>query len=241
MMALYKANPGAFYKKNVNALMEGKTLKIPEKSDLVTLTKRQANAKFYRQMAVWEGKAIVEPEVQVVADRPSNNQLKLVPPVEDSLEQANYITANTEEGQKLNSQNKQLQQRLANLEKQFSIMQNMLAIKDQQLAALQNKEFDLEVPVSTPDVIQDEVLVDNDDDVESAVVVPELSEPLATGVQDVEDGDTEKSELGVDVDGSRLVDTSVTVTSKKNQLLRLLLLSPCPGYSRRCCAARIWY
>lgn len=221
MMALYKANPGAFYKKNVNALMEGKTLKIPEKSDLVTLTKRQANAKFYRQMAVWEGKAIVEPEVQVVADRPSNNQLKLVPPVEDSLEQANYITANTEEGQKLNSQNKQLQQRLANLEKQFSIMQNMLAIKDQQLAALQNKEFDLEVPVSTPDVIQDEVLVDNDDDVESAVVVPELSEPLATGVQDVEDGDTEKSELGVDVDGSRLVDTSVTVTSKKEPALEV--------------------
>ncbi len=215
MMALYKANPSAFYKKNVNALMEGKTLKIPEKSDLLTLTQRQANANFYRQMAVWEGKAVADPEIQVVADRLGNNQLKLVPPVEDSLEQANYITANTEEGQKLNSQNKQLQQRLANLEEQFAIMQNMLAIKDQQLAALQNKELDPEVLISAPDTAQYEVLADNE--VES-VVVPELSESPIVGVKLVEDRAAEKSELRADVDDSQLVGTSVTGVSKEPAL-----------------------
>jgi pilus assembly protein FimV len=213
MMALYKANPGAFYKKIVNALMEGKTLKIPEKPDLLALTKQQASAKFYRQMAVWEGKAVAEPEIQVV-DKKVNNQLKLVPPVEDSLEQADYITANTEVSQELSSQNKQLQQRLANLEEQFAIMQNMLAIKDQQLAALQNKELDPEIPISAPELTQDEVSADSDVD---SAVVSELSEPPVTDTKLVEGKGTEKAESSVD--DSQLVNTPASGTDTSNELV----------------------
>ena len=67
MMALYKANPRAFYKKNVNALMAGKTLKIPGKANILQLSKKQANTQFYRQMAVWKGKPVSEPdEPQVI-------------------------------------------------------------------------------------------------------------------------------------------------------------------------------
>jgi pilus assembly protein FimV len=47
MMALYKANPRAFYKKNVNALMAGKTLKTPSDADINSLSKAQANTEFY--------------------------------------------------------------------------------------------------------------------------------------------------------------------------------------------------
>jgi len=141
MMALYKANPQAFYKKNVNALMAGKTLKIPKQSEIVILSKKQANTQFYKQMAVWEGKAIAEPEVRVADNkRNTTNQLTLVAPVEEKLNQSEVLATNGENTQQLSTENTQLQERLANLEKQFVLMQEMLAIKDQQLAALQNAQ-----------------------------------------------------------------------------------------------------
>jgi len=141
MMALYKANPHAFYKKNVNALMAGKTLKIPKQSEIFALSKKQANTQFYRQMAVWEGKAIAEPEVRVADNkRNTTNQLTLVAPVEEKLNQSEVLATNGENTQQLSTENIQLQERLANLEKQFVLMQEMLAIKDQQLAALQNAQ-----------------------------------------------------------------------------------------------------
>lgn len=138
MMALYKANPDAFYKKNVNALMAGKTLKIPEKSDIIELSKQQANRQFYRQMAVWEGRAVDEPEEQIASDVKTSSQLTLVPPSEETVSHSDYLTANANDERAFVVENQQLQERLANLEKQFAIMQEMLAIKNQQLATLQN-------------------------------------------------------------------------------------------------------
>jgi pilus assembly protein FimV len=143
MMALYKANPRAFYKKNVNALMAGKSLKIPEKSEIVRLSKKQANTEFYNQMAVWEGKAIVESEAQLASeDTKSSNQLTLVPPTEELIgSDALSADASDSDTLGLKTENQELQERLANLEKQFVIMQEMLAIKDQQLAAIQNAQI----------------------------------------------------------------------------------------------------
>ncbi|MCK5869543.1 fimbrial protein FimV [Methylococcaceae bacterium CS1] len=148
MMALYKANPGAFYKKNVNALMQGKALKISEKSDLVKLSKKQAHTQFYRQMAIWEGKAVAEPvlvEIQEPVSEPElqessdpSSKLTLVSPNEETVTQSTPLTANSAETESLVTENQQLQERLANLEKQFAIMQEMMAIKDQQLAVMQN-------------------------------------------------------------------------------------------------------
>lgn len=144
MMALYKANPRAFYKKNVNALMAGKSLKIPKKSEIVQLSKKQANTEFYNQMAVWEGKAIAEPETQLVStdNTKTSNQLTLVPPTEGLVDtDALSADASDVDVRGLKTENQQLQERLANLEKQFVIMQEMLAIKDQQLATIQNAKI----------------------------------------------------------------------------------------------------
>jgi len=143
MLALYKANPRAFYKKNVNALMAGKSLKIPEKSEIVRLSKKQANTEFYNQMAVWEGKAIAEPEAQLASeDTKSSNQLTLVPPTEELIgSDALSADASDIDTLGLKTENQELQERLANLEKQFVIMQEMLAIKDQQLAAIQDAQI----------------------------------------------------------------------------------------------------
>ena len=157
MMALYKANPAAFYKNNVNALMEGKTLKIPEKAEILKLSKAQARSQFYRQMAVWEGRAVAEPEPVMVSESEprvqeagdTNIKLTLISPSEEAVTQSAALTANPIETENLATENVQLQERLANLEKQFAIMQEMMAIKDQQLAAMQNAQLAPEIKSDT--------------------------------------------------------------------------------------------
>ncbi|WP_428354132.1 FimV/HubP family polar landmark protein [Methyloprofundus sp.] len=155
MMALYKANPGAFYKQNVNALMQGKSLKIPARVDILKLSKQQARQQFYRQMAIWEGKAVADPVVvqpKPVSVKPESrteapeiasdsSKLTLIPPSEEALSESVALANNSNETEKLTSENQQLQERLANLEKQFAIVQEMMAIKDQQLAAMQNQQL----------------------------------------------------------------------------------------------------
>jgi hypothetical protein len=44
------------------------TLNIPEKAKIIKLSKKQAHAQFYRQMAVWEGRAVPEPEPVIVVE-----------------------------------------------------------------------------------------------------------------------------------------------------------------------------
>ena len=55
MMALYKANPHAFYGKNINALMRKKMLRVPDREEILALSQRQADAKFDNQMSAWKG------------------------------------------------------------------------------------------------------------------------------------------------------------------------------------------
>ncbi|NOQ14435.1 MAG: hypothetical protein GQ583_08180 [Methyloprofundus sp.] len=154
MMALYRANPGAFYKKNVNALMAGKILKIPDRAEILSLSKKQANTQFYRQMAVWKGKAVSEPDVQQADSEDNSKQLTLIPPTVDDAASSDALTANTAGQDSLVAENQQLQERLANLEKQFALIQEMMVIKDQQLAVMQNGQAgeDLQTdPTLAPD------------------------------------------------------------------------------------------
>ena len=188
MMALYKANPAAFYKPNVNALMQGKTLKIPEKSEILKLTKKQANTQFYRQMAVWEGRvAPSKPEIQIASDIDNSNQLTLIPPEDEiSAPSTGISAANAEDTEELEAENQKLQDRLANLEKQFAIMQEMMAIKDQQLAVMQNVQTDQqqEVPPKqpvTPDVEPTQLVVEPTQPTDTTVIVekPPVKPPVA--------------------------------------------------------------
>ena len=151
MLALYKANSSAFYKNNINALMAGKTLKIPQKTEIIKVSKKQAHDQFYRQMAVWEGKAAPEPESVTIVELDAaaeiqeasdvNAKLTLESPSEEVISQSAALAAEAAETEQLVFENVQLQERLANLEKQFAIMQEMMAIKDQQLAAMQNSQL----------------------------------------------------------------------------------------------------
>ena len=160
MIALYEANPQAFYKENVNALMAGKVLKVPEQQVVLRLSRKQASSEFYRQVKAWEGRIETKPVVdelttlQTTADAESG-QLKLIAPSEaevaDDIEvvpgeatTASNIEANVSEIQagtgsdSLSVENQDLKARLEKLEKQMAIMQKMLVLRDEQLAVLQS-------------------------------------------------------------------------------------------------------
>jgi len=88
MLAIYDANPQGFYKKNINALLPNKTLDIPDKQDITSLSKKQALAEFNQQMRAWKHSAppadVVkeeEPTPPVVKKR-AEKQLTLAAPTD---------------------------------------------------------------------------------------------------------------------------------------------------------------
>jgi len=102
MIALYKANPGAFYKENVNALMAGKTLKIPAKEAIVQLSRKQAITEFNRQAEAWKNRELsvpteTAPEVAVAKESTVDKQLILAAPTEATVADKAVIAPGTEQ------------------------------------------------------------------------------------------------------------------------------------------------
>jgi len=155
MMALYEANPGAFYKPNVNALMAGKTLKIPEKKAILKLSKKQAIAAYKQQDNIWRGRSTATPEKPIADEIEIATQLELEAPATDEIA-GTAISVNVNEndvaakhGADANAKNSiaasgseglTLQARMEKLEQQLVMMQKMLALKDEQIAVLQNSK-----------------------------------------------------------------------------------------------------
>lgn len=152
LMALYKANPTAFYQQNINALMRERVLKIPDKSAILKLSKEQARQQFYKQMASWESKTVepvealkseIEPEIAIktIEKTTDNSKLTLIPPSEYVITQTIALANNNKKIEKVISENLQLQQRLDNLEKKFTMLQKTMAIKEQQFEAMQKQQL----------------------------------------------------------------------------------------------------
>ncbi len=161
IIALYKANPNAFYKDNVNALMAGKKLTVPDSETILKISKRQAAKIFKQQYKEWRsGKStqLASQQKQATSTQASAPQLELVAPVEapvnnDVLVTAGQSGAEVKASEKSNTaassgtgdseaksvHEQELIARLEKLEQQLQIMQQMLAVKDQQLAALQHQ------------------------------------------------------------------------------------------------------
>jgi pilus assembly protein FimV len=160
-IALYEANPQAFYKDNINALSAGRTLKIPKKETILGLSRKQAGAEFKRQNEAWRGGIAVSPEQQ--APGAEEAKLTLAAPAESEVSrQAAEVTAEEKESVKTGGEqavsapglagqtqeSQQLQERLHKLEQQMAEMQKIIALKDQQLAALQGR-----VPAPQPEAV----------------------------------------------------------------------------------------
>jgi pilus assembly protein FimV len=152
MMAIYEANPNAFFKKNVNALKAGHTLDIPEREIILRLSQNQATATFKQQNNVWRGQVAAKAQ-QTADDARIKSQLDLVAPIDDEITEKNVLTGNntsakTDSGQSetdklaiaTSDEGLALQARMAKMEQQLTMMQKMLALKDEQIAALQNQK-----------------------------------------------------------------------------------------------------
>ena len=81
MLALYQANPGAFYKANINALLVGKTLRIPSQTEILSVSKSDALAQFNGQMAAWKNPSAVGPAPSTQTEAAPEHHLTLNPPV----------------------------------------------------------------------------------------------------------------------------------------------------------------
>nr|WP_305906658.1 FimV/HubP family polar landmark protein [Methylomarinum sp. Ch1-1]MDP4519351.1 FimV/HubP family polar landmark protein [Methylomarinum sp. Ch1-1] len=177
VMAIYQANPRAFYQDNVNALMSGSTLEIPDREAVIKLSKRQAFQLFKQQNQAWKAAVEQKPAQESVAEAEQQaeaSQLELVAPVEAEVEEQVVVTpeqqaaaeqapeegspeaaiaepevseetaAVDETGDEPSTEqtsNLAMQARLEKLEQQLEMMQKLLVMKDEQLAALQNKQL----------------------------------------------------------------------------------------------------
>jgi pilus assembly protein FimV len=148
LTALYKANPGAFNNGDINSLKEGATLKIPEPDAILSPAQRQAKT---------DQKPVGKPEkTQTAQSEAVKKPLELVAPTEAKsvgngvianrakTEQSTAATANpvvnNSEEQAGDGKDLELQARIEKLEQQLGMMQQLLALKDQQLASLQNNK-----------------------------------------------------------------------------------------------------
>lgn len=154
MMAIYKANPKAFYKENVNALMAGQVLEIPEKDLVLKLSRRKALAAFKKQNDSWNrrvaDKKLAQQSVPEIPN--SNKQLELEAPVEAEIKEAVVVVSKNDKSdvEGTDSETKRgvtlpgeemlsLQAKMEKLEQEVVMMQKMLVLKDAQIAALQNQ------------------------------------------------------------------------------------------------------
>jgi len=173
LIALYKKNPSAFYKDNVNALLPKKTLTIPTIDAVRKLSHSEALAEFTKQAKDWKNPRDTESDSSKVVTKESPvNQLKLVAPAEKEVAKSVQVVAPENKPEETVSSpnepakaldkevvsptpaiNNDLEDRMAVLEKQLAMMQQIIVLKDQQLATLQGQvQVKSSVPVDPPKV-----------------------------------------------------------------------------------------
>ncbi|HHJ37870.1 MAG: hypothetical protein AXA67_01935 [Methylothermaceae bacteria B42] len=147
-MALFNANPGAFYNNNVNELKAGVTLKVPEASQVVQLSPSQARREFQQQYQTWIARRqqSTHSGSKPLTVAEEANRLKLEAPREADIQEAQselpVIEMPGQDNPKtlemiesLRQENDLLRQRLEDLEKRMTAL---MEIKNAQLAQLQN-------------------------------------------------------------------------------------------------------
>lgn len=189
MIALYEENPRAFYQENMNALLIGKILKIPDRKAALKFSRNQALAELNRQTKAWKHRLTKTPiETANVNKADASKKLTLLAPAEAAIpekvepaavnEQINTIRTGLDKlpapsetaGNEVDVAtpvDDALQAKVADLEKQLATMQQIIASKDQQLAVMQ-KQLQAK-PVNQEPVIQ---AAPGQVDIESAVAQP---------------------------------------------------------------------
>jgi pilus assembly protein FimV len=169
IIAIYEANPQAFNRGNVFGLTTGKMLKIPSPEAVQKLTRNQALAEFNKHKKAWRSHS--SPAQAETKEKPADNQLTLLAPTKAAVTD-HAVIASTNDPARGEDQAAQppksgkgkgkgksneavtadelLQSKVSDLEKQLAMMQQLIALKDQQLAALQNKSQEKQTAPSEP-------------------------------------------------------------------------------------------
>ncbi|MGY6277421.1 FimV/HubP family polar landmark protein [Methylomonas sp. MgM2] len=147
MMALFRANPEAFIRGDINTMKVDVVLKIPETEAILQTGKATGptqTARKEKQAPPKTDTAAASKALELVAPTdakiPETAQFDEQPkPGSESGEHGKSV-AGDEEMAPGGDKSLELQSRIDRLEQQINMMQQMLALKDQQLAALQNKD-----------------------------------------------------------------------------------------------------
>ncbi len=184
MMAILESNPKAFSQGNVNFLKSGVELKIPDKQRVLQLSKRQAAKMFAEHNDKWRQLTSNYQEKVAKAEQTVEPKLDLVAPVETSVSENTVVTPKqeTDSGKdtqlsQVTAEEKQqdqvaesvastvntatdtqvLHERMQKLEQQIEMMQKLLVLKDEQLAALQNQSSTESQPAEDANRVQQQV------------------------------------------------------------------------------------
>jgi len=148
MVALYQTNPEAFAG-NINRLRRGAILRVPGAGELAGVNQRAATAEVQRQDAEWRGTPDATAPATAPAAAPATGapaRLQLVPPTETA---SGTGTASRQPG---GPSGTPAAGRPA-LEQEMAEQQRLLALKDSQLKALQDRVTQLESGKTQPPVI----------------------------------------------------------------------------------------
>ncbi len=163
MLAIQRANPGAFINNNINLLRRGQVLRIPSAEEMTSLSRREAIAEVAYQNQRWSGggdatveapqlegsKSYTSAEPEITEPR---GQVKLASPEEyssstegrgtgqgagstEALE--NELAVTLEELDKSKSENAELKSRIAAMEAQIETMERLVEVSSEEMRALQ--------------------------------------------------------------------------------------------------------
>jgi pilus assembly protein FimV len=126
MLAIYRANPEAFAG-NINRLMAGVILRVPDAGELTRLGRIEARNEVQRQEDEWKRGA------------DSTARLRLVPPSEEGTDDSSVAQPGSDVSSAgaATAEQRALRQRVAELEAELSDSERLISIRDEELQALQ--------------------------------------------------------------------------------------------------------
>ncbi|SOD55193.1 pilus assembly protein FimV [Pseudoxanthomonas wuyuanensis] len=178
MIALLRANPEAFINGNINLLKQGAVLRMPQSEELAQLGAAEASALVRTQIAEWRQARRPIPQPAAIADMPASAgaaaqpavadaRLEISPPAAGAATQAGTQSGNSAGGEGDMLANASLQQtqedlaaresevqelraQVAELEKLQQQQQKLIAMKDSDLAAAQQRLAETQGGAGTP-------------------------------------------------------------------------------------------
>jgi len=183
IMALFQANPQAFYKDNVNALKKKQTLKIPAKKIILGRSKKEALTALNQQNLDWKSRSAVSESVEKPSVVSKKSENKTASPAKKAPLTALASDDNSLLLAKLNK----VLNRLNLLEQQVGTLQETVASKNEEIAELKGQTkspFSLKISAGSVDdeIItapeEDEILAQEDVGVGESESIESTDEPL---------------------------------------------------------------